>query len=353
MAPERLPKRSPPSTLTTVVVFLPVLFIDGIAAQLFSDQAMTVTGSLLASLLVSLTIIPMMSARARRVIAASVPRRSFPFRAVSRLIQGFRNIARGLLGLGWVLSRPVDWAFRFSFGRLERAYPTIIRGGLRFPGLVAVTALLFTIGSLYTASNLPLELIPPMHQGEFLVRLEAPDGTGLSRTAELSGELEEALAASPAVASVFASIGTAERQQAAGSGGAQNEAEIHVVMKNRADRAAEADVIELARGIASDIPGLLYRIDRPGSFTLRSPLEVEIYGDEISGLTQVAQDLSDRLAGLSFLTDVETDARTGNPEIQIHFDRERLQRLGLEPHLVATALRSRLHGEVATRIQGG
>ena len=339
------------STLTTVVVFLPVIFIDGIAAQLFRDQALTVTGSLVASLVVSLTLIPMLAARVRRSAETDGEQRRFAFRATAAIVRGFRHIALGARLLLGFVCWPIDALFRRVWARIERTYPIVLRQGLSFPWMVVLAGLGFTGLSLMVVREVPLELIPPMHQGEFLIDVVAPDGTSLDHTARMIADLEQQLAATPLVGSVFTTVGAdAERSGGGAAGSGSNEAQIHVVLQDRASRSAEAQVLALARDVLANMAGVSYRFDRPGSFSARSPLEVEIYGDDVAALSQVAQDLAHRMAGLGFLSDVDTDAANGNPEIQIHFDRDRLATLGVDANAVATALRAKLEGEVATRI---
>lgn len=343
------------TTLTTVVVFVPLIFLDGVAAQLFRDQAITVTVSLLASMAVSLTLIPMLCARgagesSTTAAAVTVPRRGRIARLLTYLLRVGRRIFRLFSRVLGLVVWPADRLFSFFWDGLERSYPRWLARALARPYSVVGAGFLLTALALLPALELHLDLIPPMHEGELLVDLEAPLGTPLERTADLARGLEESLSGSPLVGSVFTTVGGESQRQVSASGAGQNLAQLHVVMEHRGNRDDEASVMELVRQEVSAKPGLLYRFQRPGSFTLSAPVEVEIYGDDVDTLVSVAQELKGRLAALPFLSDVKTDARLGNPEVQIRFDRDRLAQLGLEPSVVADALRGRLQGEVATRV---
>ncbi|MFN7973073.1 MAG: efflux RND transporter permease subunit, partial [Acidobacteriota bacterium] len=341
------------TTLTTVVVFVPLIFLHGVAAQLFRDQAITVTASLMASLVVSLTLIPMLCSRGARTAWDAAARRGKTFRLTAFLLRIARKVGGAMLLAARLLAWPLDRAFTTVWHRLERSYPSILAVALRRPYTVLGVGTALSVLALLPALHLPLDLIPPLHEGEILIDLEAAEGTALEGTARQAEDLERVLAASPLVESVFTTVGGESQRQASVSGSGQNLAQLHVVMKDRGSRKDEASVLALARQTLSSAPGLVYRFDRPGTFSLRAPIEVEVYGDDVATLTSVAQDLGGKLASLPFLSDVKTDARLGNPEVQIRFDRERLARLSLEPAAVADALRGRLQGEVATRITDG
>src|SRR5439155_18876812 len=146
------------STLTTIAVFVPVVFNEGIAAQLFRDQALTVSFSLMASLVVSLTIIPMVSAMmgaardlAQIPLVSAAPQgagrwRRFAHTAfVSAPPAALRGIRRGLTrtGRGFaVLARPITATFDRALDAIMTTYPVVLRWALRAPGIVLGVALL-------------------------------------------------------------------------------------------------------------------------------------------------------------------------------------------------------------------
>src|SRR5437899_680401 len=212
------------STLTTIAVFVPVVFVEGIAAQLFRDQALTVSFSLLASLVVSLTIIPMVSAMmgmARAVAPlATAPLPEGPGRLrryahatfATVPAAGLRQVRRGLglLGSGIArLARPITYAFDRGLGAVMTTYPVVLRCALRAPGTVRSAALLAFIASLLMARTLGIDLIPSFSQGEFSFLVELPEGTPLDATDRFVQDVQSVLKDDRRVDSISGIIGGA------------------------------------------------------------------------------------------------------------------------------------------------
>ncbi|MGB5658239.1 MAG: efflux RND transporter permease subunit, partial [Thermoanaerobaculia bacterium] len=178
------------STLTTVAVFLPVVFLQGIAAQLFRDMALTVSFALLASLAVALTLIPMMSALAgggpSEDGATSVAavgqggrvRRVFHMVFVglpSLVIRGIRFVL-SLIGRGLtLLAMPFSRAFDKALGWAAAAYPHILRGALQARMVVLAIVLVAFAASIWMIPRLGFDLVPTISQGEFSFMVELPE----------------------------------------------------------------------------------------------------------------------------------------------------------------------------------
>src|SRR2546425_7667067 len=214
------------STLTTIAVFVPVVFVEGIAAQLFRDQALTVSFSLLASLVVSLTIIPMVSAMMGMTRAAVLPvtaplpegtgrwRRYAHATFVTGPAVTLRQIRVGLgfLGSGIArLARPITYTFDRGLDAVMRTYPIVLRWALRAPGTVLTVALAAFIGSLLMARTLGVDLIPSFSQGEFSFLVELPEGTPLDATDRFVQDVQAVLKDDPRVDSISGIIGGARR----------------------------------------------------------------------------------------------------------------------------------------------
>ncbi|MEZ4386095.1 MAG: efflux RND transporter permease subunit [Candidatus Krumholzibacteriia bacterium] len=176
------------STLTTVAVFLPIVFVEGIAGQLFRDQALTVTFSLLASLVAAVSLIPMLSALGggrggRGGQAAAEPSDDLALTAPDR---------RSL----------------FTLGRFSRVYDAIIAAALRRRRLTLALAGGLFLLSLWGAMGLGVELIPELSEGEFFFEVEMPEGTSLAATDRVMGLMEAEAAAEPGIALRYATVGS-------------------------------------------------------------------------------------------------------------------------------------------------
>ena len=370
------------STLTTLAVFLPLVFVEGIAGQLFKDQALTIIFSLSASLLVALTFIPMVLAlqiqppppAPGKALAEPEPKTLAPgFKgAVGRVLFFFRKVlGRAVafvfvdlltvvlvdvrVGLQWLgrgllrLLAPGLSAFEAVLEAVRRRYPGWLELALDHKGRVlAATGLLVAL-AVVASFRLGAELIPSLTQGEFAFEVRLPEGTPLARTDRLLREVERQVAEFEGVETVFSSAGGSNQNQFARQLEEEHVGQLHVVMENRRDRQAEFEVIERLRGRLSQFPELTYTFRRPTLFSFKTPIEVEIYGYDLGELQAAANQVAARMEGIAGLKDVKTTTRLGNPEIQVRFDRERLARLNLDENSIANILRNKIRGEVASR----
>jgi hydrophobic/amphiphilic exporter-1 (mainly G- bacteria), HAE1 family len=355
------------STLTTVAVFLPVVFLEGIAAQLFRDQALTVSFSLIASLAVSLTLIPMMSALAGRGEreAAADARPSEPmgrlrraFRAVlvsaPRFLLRWARIALGGLfrGLSW-LARPLARGFDAGLSSLYRVYPPLLGWALANRAVVVGVMLLAFAGALWTAPRLGFDLMPAFSQGELGFNVELPEGTPLEATDRFVADVQSVLEGDPRVASFASTAGGAGLSLASTGTEGENTARIQVRMAEGTTGEDEEAVAALLRRRLEAAELASFELTRPTLFTFRTPIEVEVYGDDLAEVHAAAARIERRLGSIPGLVDVRSSAQLGNPELQVTFDREQLARLGLDVTRVAEIVRSKVQGAVATRFLEG
>ena len=322
------------STLTSVAVFVPIVFVEGIAGQLFRDQALTVTFSLLASLVVAITLIPMLSAAGSRL----------PGDAERR-----RETAAAL---------PVDDEFAtlpaatMTLGRFSHAFDALLRSSLRRRWLtLGIGFALFAL-SMVAVPLLQTELIPQLSEGEFFFEATLPEGASLAATDRALQVMERAADAEPGVDVQYATVGSRLV-----SGGlsvntrAENLGQLNVVMKDRGDGAAEAAVADRMRAAFADLPDLEARFGRPSYFTLKTPVEVIVFGDDLEDLRAYSLEIAADLAGVPGLVDVRSSLEAGNPELQVVFDRERLASLGLDMGVLSETLKNRVLGVVPTRFK--
>lgn len=341
------------STLTTVAVFLPIVFVEGVAGQLFRDQALTVSISILASLGFSLALIPVLAGRSREALAAGAA--AEPPRRFARILRGLRAAA-GFLGRGLLYPlRPVLAGFTAAERGIAKAYPAVVRTALRHPlPVFGLSALLFA-GSLWAGrAAVGVELIPALSQGEFHFEVLLPEGTAVSATDDLLEEVGRGVADDPAVARVTTEAGAGSGAgMASGGGRAEHRGRLAVVMADRDDPDAEAQVIAALRSDLAGRPGVRYEFGRPSWFSFRRPVELEVYSDERAALVPNARRVREAVAGAPGLADVSSSAEAGSPEIRVQFAADRLASMGLSVDAASNALRSKLRGEVATRLDEG
>ncbi|MCU0304385.1 MAG: efflux RND transporter permease subunit [Thermoanaerobaculales bacterium] len=307
------------STLTTVAVFLPIVFVEGIAGALFGDMAVTVTLSLLASLVVAVTLIPMLAALGDDDAAGA---------------GAGRAAETGTLG---ALSRFYDAVLHTA---LDRRWPTLA-------GAALVLAL-----SLAALGGLESSLIPDISQGEFTFEATLPEGTSVLATDRVLQRMASPIVGDPAVEVAYATAGS--RLVSGGlslSTTAEHYGQLNVVLADRNDEAVEQEVAGRLRDGFASIPELETTFGKPTYFSLKTPIEVILFSDDLEALSEWAPVLADRLAAVPGLVDVRSSLEEGNPELQVIFDRDRLASLGLDMGEVARTLRDRVLGAVPTRFR--
>ena len=356
------------STLTTVAVFLPVVFLQGIAAQLFRDMALTVSFALLASLAVALTLIPMMSALTgggsgeERVAAGS------PIVPGGRVRRGFRFVFLGLPSLlvrairflvHWIgrglalLAMPISRSFDKVLGAIAAAYPHVLRGALRARLVVLAVVLVAFAGSIWMIPRLGFDLVPAFSQGEFSFLVELPEGTPLEITDRYINDVESVLDGNELVAAYSSMAGGRGLSLTSTGTEGENAGRIQVRMTGGTTPDQEAGVIAELRDRLEASGQARFKFERPTFFSFRTPIEVEVYGDNLTELHLATTDLKERIDQIPGLVDVKSSAELGNPELQIAFDRNQLSQLGLNLGDVADTLRKKVQGDVATRFTEG
>jgi HAE1 family hydrophobic/amphiphilic exporter-1 len=364
------------STLTTVAVFVPIVFVVvGVAGQVFRDQALTVTFSLFVSLLVSLTFTPTavalgarprdgapMSWRARW--RPSDHSRRMPRRVLAEvghflalglpllLVGGVRGLGRLLAWLLTSALRPLTSGHARLWPRLATGYDRLLAGalGARFAvlALVAVVA----AGAVALLPGLGAELVPPLAQGTLTLQVELPEGTPLDRTDRVCADLERRLAALPDVARVAAEVGLSREGGGGGTRQKENRAEIHLQLA-AGDKETERRVLAAARGMTEGAPVQRLEVRRPALLNLSAPVEVDVYGHDLAALQRGADAVAEALGRVDGLDDVRQAMVPGSPEIRIQLDRDKLGMLGLDQGEVSRTIRAKVGGVVPGRLRDG
>jgi len=357
------------STLTTIAVFLPLVFVEGIAGQLFRDQALTVSIAIAVSLVVSMTLIPMLSALKGRPpleFPAEAPRE--PWRPESRwkkpaayagrgigalfrygffsLVWLVVRIFRGLAAvIGPVMRKASDLAMA-PYGRAEAGYLRILPAALKRPVPVlggAALAFALTLGAL---PLLGVDLIPQLAQDRFEMTAKLPPGTPLAQTDALVREVQRAHSDEAGVRLLYGVSGTGTRLDASPTESGENIGKLSVVMT---DNAREQALIESLRGTMKQWPEAQVDFARPELFALAAPLEIEIEGNNLESIRVAGNRLAGLLRQSPHYADVKSTVEQGFPEIQIVFDQDRAAALGLTTRQIADAVVNKVRGNVATR----
>jgi HAE1 family hydrophobic/amphiphilic exporter-1 len=389
------------STLTTVAVFAPIVFVTGVAGQIFGDQALTVVSALVVSLVFAILFIPVLASRpwlvsglAHALGAAGTQRPGYGEPALRlegtappgpppRIAQGldwrerpaasawvfvgrsllvllgwlFRLAALGAAALAWTsrkLTAPLEWLFARLWSRLERRFPRFLAGALQHPWLVLAAAAGLLWVSLVRLGALGLELLPQIHQGEFTAHVRLSAGSPLENTDTVLSELDRAVRRLPAVATTALTVGI-ERETLSREIEGPNTARLLVRLEEAArDPVREEEITGQVRALLAAHPAVdAIEIARPTPFALEAPIAVEVKGYDLAKLAQVSQEVQRRLSVVPGLSDVRTTLRPGYPEARITFDREKMLELGLDLGAVSGLVRDQVLGNVSTRFHEG
>lgn len=369
------------STLTTMAVFFPLVFVEGIAGQLFADQALTVTFALAASLLVALSLIPMLAAREKNTHSSTTAEQydlgesapgekptsklgltayylAWPLRLLIRvlfyflpllvttLIIGlFRFISKGLA----YLFKPILWLFDRSFIVLEALYMRGLTQALHARMLVLSAVIIIAGASALLVPKLGMELIPDMAQGEFYVEISLPSGSKLEATDRVIGELAKFTATLPAVARTYSLAGSGSLMNASANQGGDYWGKLNVVLQPNTDAQTGLLIMDKMRGFLSQQAGVQSKFGQPALFSMATPLEVEISGYNLDDLMHYSQQLQTLLMADTRFNDVKSTLQSGNPELKIKFNHAALGQLGLNAADVAKLIAVQIGGDVATQ----
>jgi len=360
------------STLTTVAVFFPLVFVKGVAGQLFSDQALTITFSLMASLIVALTLIPMLAGLQARKSADSAvdpdstdtlpptPRtrvgrwirkiRVFLFSTIimvlfSLIIRLIRLVSRTIL----FIFNPVFNLFSRFYSAVERNYLPLLKWSLKNKGTVIAISIALLAVSIAIIPFLGVELIPQLSQGEYKVEFRLPPGTPLERTDEIIAAAQKDTAKLKNIATLFSVTGTGNRMDANPDQGGENWGEMNVALTKNSTLEDEKTSMEEIRKGLEQVSGLQYKFSRPTLFSFKTPVEIEIFGFSLDKLRQVSVEIAKKMEASKRFADVKSTMEIGYPEIQVRFNREKAAQLGIPVYRIAERIVNEVRGNVATR----
>jgi HAE1 family hydrophobic/amphiphilic exporter-1 len=340
------------ATLTTIAVFFPMVFISGVAGQLFRDQALTVTFALIFSLIVALTLIPMLAslgARSRYDDGGDGEPAGWFTRIVAFIVRLFGFVFAVIGKLFWALLWVPTWILQRLYGAVAAVYPGLLRWSLNHRLSVVIAAVLIFAGTMSLVPRLGTELIPQFSQGEFDVDLRLSPGAPLAETDRAIQSAQRAAAAIDAVELDYSVAGTGNRLDANPVDAGDNTGTLSVQLAPGAGRDAENRAMTAMRDELARLPGVQYEFSRPALLSFASPLQVEVSGFDLDALARVSSAVVAEMSASGRFTDIKTTVDRGYPEIQIVFDQERAAKLGLAVRDIANRVVANVRGELATR----
>ena len=370
------------STLTTISVFGPIIYVQGVAGELFGALSLAVAFSLLASLAVAVTLLPAMAGHFRGGEDASSDNSGAPApRGDSSNASGARSVGRagGLVLLPLTLLRgsvsllgqlvrywaeistsflstffgPFFRVFDRGFGVFAGAYHRLLATALDRRGTVLAISGATLAAILYLASTLERDLLPNVDQGAFDMRLELAEGTRLETTAGVVEALEGGLQGDSQVVAVFSHIGRdISAQGAEGEASGLHTAQIQI----RLDAAAETEVVvNRLQGIGGAIDAGALSFETGQATALgrilggdEADIAIRLRGEDLEESYPFAEEVRSRLATVPEIRNVRIGTERGQPQYQISIDNDAAAGYGIEPRTIARTIQSAMLGDRAT-----
>ncbi len=304
------------STITTIVVFLPIVYLHGSAGELFKDQAWTVTFSLVASLVVAMMVIPMFATRFLKPSAELYQQRSLQ-------IAGYQKLLAKILQQRWRVI------------------------------LVAIGIVVLSIALIPIVGS---EFVPKTDIKEFSIELKLPEGTSLQRTEKtvesIESIIQEMLGAN--LKTIYSKIGPTTTLSSSESSVFEDEntATIKVILK--ANHRLPSDRVIAALGSAlKEIPDLEIQFIQEQTAlqsilgTDAAPIVVEVKGEDLDEIQNLTQQVRQQLASLNDLFNLETSFDEGRPEIEVVLDRVKAGLHNISINEISSQLQAQLQGSNA------
>jgi HAE1 family hydrophobic/amphiphilic exporter-1 len=306
------------TTLSLVVIFVPVAFIKGVMGRFLNSFGLTMAFAIMVSLLVAFTLTPMLCSRFLPR-AGAIKRRSHDWRIFKWMEEWYDVALRWALGHRWII----------------------------IATSVALVLSIPTLGRMVGASFMPDD-----DTSEFAVNIKTPPGYSLLHTDSVVRQIEARLRTIPEVRHLFTTVGD--------TNGSDSVTKAQVVAKlapiNERWRSQEA-VMGQARGLLREFPALRLSIDAVKPWEQNgyreADVEYDLRGSDLEVIKTYSDRLSAELKNMAGVVDLDSSYEGGLPELQVHIDRQKAADLGVSVDDVAATMRTMLQGDVVTRFREG
>ena len=315
------------STLTTLAVFIPVLFVPGIAGELFNDMVVTIVFSLTVSLLVALTLIPLMASR---------------FLMLTKKMKKENIFSKiGLKVSAWLDS-------------LQKFYATALDWSLDHRKTVILSVLGLFVLSVIIISMMGGEFLPQNDMGFIAIAVDRSPGTSLDAMDKSMHELNQIILDNvPEAEIVYSNFGQGEGIMSLFSTRSSSEGDITIRLKKLSKRKRSMfEIQDALREKFKTLPDVYARFEDRGQSAMMgtgADIMVEIFGYDLDIAEAIARQISEKVKSIEGVVDVQTSFKKSAPELQINIDRQRVSDLGLSTTLVGNTVSTSILGTVATQ----
>ncbi|WP_068501845.1 efflux RND transporter permease subunit [Paenibacillus kribbensis] len=314
------------SALAQIVVFLPVVFVDGIAGELFRPLALTVIFSHISALIVSLMIVPMLSSRFLPELPDESVYTSGNYRGVN----------------------PIVW-FNIGFEKFKKGYGNVLNWSIHHRKTVITVTILMFIGAGALTPLIKSTFIPSEDQGQFNISIKMPNGTKLEETNKVVEQVENEILNIPELDKITANVGS--------SGGYSTEslakaATISVTLIDKRTRSTDQVVTEL-RGKITNIPDADVTISAAESFSAGAGVQINLRGDDMDVLRELSDQLVAQVKNIKGTVNVSSTLDSVREEYEVKVKRQFASQYGLSASQILSAVRTSFNGKVVTKFRTG
>ncbi len=313
------------STLTTIAVFVPVLFVPNITGQLFKDMVLTISYSLIVSLIVSLSVVPMLSTRI--------------LKRETKNKNGFFTRMNNKMG-GWL-------------NKLSDNYGKVLHWSIYHKKIVLISVTILFGLSLGLATFLGGEFLPKSDQGLIDVILESPSGTPIEQTRTYAYKIEDIInevVGKDEFESL--SIFYGEREGIAAFGTTSSTIEAMIKLSPREKRKfSQSEIQDRLRKKFDKLPGVTYTFQEGMAFSTEREIEVKIIGFNSAGAKAIANELKSKMEKVKGLVDISLNTKEETPELQVHLNKDLMNHYNLSTPQVAGNISTAIQGKVASQFR--
>jgi HAE1 family hydrophobic/amphiphilic exporter-1 len=323
------------ATITTIVVFLPIAFVSGIAGVLFRPMAYTVSFSLIGSYFVSMMLLPLLTSRFLK-------------------LEKHEAIEAGSTWWKKLMDKIGKWQ-----NEMDGFYQRVLTWSLSHKKAVMGITLAVVVASLSLFFLIDSEFIPSSDEGEFTVNVTMPVGTSFRQTGSIMQRMEDIVKADvPEIRTLFTTFGEGEGMRKAMAGTGPNIGAMRVKVGPRSQRSRSVDqIINMLRTKFSAIPdaqsvflsgSLISQIMSMGA---GGAIQVDIQGYDLDNSRKLAERVKQTVASVKGTRDVNISRKEGMPELQVLVDRDKAGAMGLSIYQVASAVETAFKGRTVTRFR--
>jgi len=318
------------STLTTVAVFVPVLFVPNITGQLFKDMVLTISFSLIVSLIVSLTIVPMLSANILKIV-----KKDHSEEGKNKFLNKFKA--------------KTEYYLQALTDKYEKLLKWTLFHKKTVLGAVFVM-LLLSVGSAFLLEG---EFMPKTDRGFINVVIDSPAGSPVEDSRLYVYRIEnmvKEIIEDKDLESIAVFFG--EREGFASFGSTASTIELFIKLKPVEERSQnQFEIQDKLREKLDDVAGISYIFQEGGSLSSEKDIEVKVIGFDTEGAKKIADQIKRKMEKIKGLVDVSLNMKETTPELQVHLNKDIMNKLGLSSMQVASNISTAIQGQVVSQFR--